>query len=117
MVHKHNHEGATANLSRAFALGVALNVAFVVVEAIYGVVANSTALLANAAHNASNVLGLGLAWGAAFLASRKPSQRHTYGLRSSTVLAALANSVLLHGGRGRLERRSSEDVTGWTSSG
>jgi len=95
MAHSHDHEGAASYLSRAFALGVALNVGFVVVEATYGVVANSTALLADAAHNASDVLGLGLAWGAASLARRNPSQRYTYGLRSSTVLAALANSVLL----------------------
>lgn len=95
MAHDHAHEGTDANLSRAFALGVALNVAFVVIEGIYGVLANSTALLADAAHNASDVLGLGLAWVAASLARRKPSQRYTYGLRSSTVLAALANSMLL----------------------
>ncbi len=73
MAHNHDNEDATSNLSRAFALGVALNVAFVVIEATYGVVANSTALLADAAHNASDVLGLGLAWGAASLARRKPS--------------------------------------------
>ncbi len=95
MAHDHAHDGAAANLSRAFALGVALNAVFVVIEAIYGVLANSTALLADSAHNAGDVLGLGLAWGAASLARRKPSARHTYGLRSTTVLAALTNSVLL----------------------
>ena len=89
----HDH-GATA-AGRAFGLGIALNVGFVLVEAIFGVIAHSTALLADAAHNASDVLGLGLAWGASVLARRRPSRRHTYGLRASTVLAALTNAVLL----------------------
>ena len=95
--HGHAHDlGADGSkLGRAFAAGVALNVTFVVVEAIYGIVAHSTALLADAAHNASDVVGLGLAWIAASLARRKPSLRHTYGLRASTVLAALTNAVLL----------------------
>jgi cobalt-zinc-cadmium efflux system protein len=96
MTSEHHHEASNDGaLGRAFALGVTLNVGFVLVEAAYGVVANSTALLADAAHNASDALGLGLAWGAALLARRRPSARHTYGLRSSTVLAALANSILL----------------------
>lgn len=96
MGHEHASKGADgAALGRAFAVGVGLNVVFVLVEAVFGVVANSTALLADAAHNASDVLGLGLAWGASSLAKRKPSLRHTYGLRASTVLAALANAVLL----------------------
>lgn len=96
MGHDHGHEAPNgAQLGRAFALGVGLNVAFVLVELVFGVAANSTALLADAAHNASDVLGLGLAWGAATLARRKPSPRRTYGLRGSTVLAALANAVLL----------------------
>lgn len=96
MGHDHGHEGLEGSqLGRAFAIGVGLNVAFVVVETVFGVAASSTALLADAAHNASDVLGLGLAWGAAALAQRRPSARHTYGLRGSTVLAALANAVLL----------------------
>lgn len=69
--------------------------AFVVVEAVYGVLSHSTALLADAAHNLSDVLGLGLAWGASAMARRRPSSRHTYGLRKTTVLAALANGMLL----------------------
>ena len=85
----------TANLGKAFALATGLNVLFVAVEAIYGVIANSTALLADAAHNLSDVLGLVLAWGASAMARRRPSPRHTYGLRKTTVLAALANAVLL----------------------
>lgn len=95
MGHDHDHEHEATAVGRAFALGIALNVGFVVVEAGFGLVAHSTALLADAAHNASDVLGLGLAWGAAVLARRRPSERHTYGLRASTVLAALTNAVLL----------------------
>lgn len=93
--HAHDHGADGSKLGRAFAVGVALNVTFVVIEAIYGIAAHSTALLADSAHNASDVLGLGLAWIAAFLARQKPSLRHTYGLRASTVLAALTNAVLL----------------------
>jgi cobalt-zinc-cadmium efflux system protein len=84
-----------ANLDRAFLVGIGLNVAFVVVEVVFGALAHSTALFADAAHNSSDVLGLVLAWAATALARRAPSDRHTYGLRRSTVLAALANAVLL----------------------
>jgi cobalt-zinc-cadmium efflux system protein len=74
---------------------VALNVAIVVVQAIYGVVAHSTALLADAGHNLSDVLGLLLAWGAAWLATRRPSARYTFGYGSTSILASLANAGLL----------------------
>ncbi len=84
-----------ASKGRAFAIGVGLNVAFVVVETAYGLAANSVALLADAAHNLSDVLGLLMAWAAMRLATRKPSPTHTYGLRRATVLAALANAVFL----------------------
>lgn len=97
MPHDHPHPDVTrgAGLNRAFAIGIGLNVAFVIVEAVFGTIAQSTALLADAAHNLSDVLGLVMAWAATALARRAPSQRHTYGLRRSTVLAALANAVLL----------------------
>ena len=95
MVNEHHHEHEVTTIGRAFAVGMALNVAFVVIETAFGIFAHSTALLADAAHNASDVLGLGLAWGASLLARRRPSLRHTYGLRASTVLAALTNAVLL----------------------
>jgi len=95
MGHDHEHHEEPTAPGRAFALGIALNVGFIVVEAVFGVLAHSTALLADAAHNTSDVLGLGLAWGASVLARRRPSLRHTYGLRASTVLAALTNAVLL----------------------
>ncbi|HVC12901.1 MAG TPA: cation transporter, partial [Burkholderiales bacterium] len=82
-------------LDRAFALGAGFNVAFLLVEAVAGVMAHSVALLADAGHNLSDVLGLGLAWGASVLARRPPSGRFTYGLRSSTIWAALANAAAL----------------------
>jgi cobalt-zinc-cadmium efflux system protein len=90
----HHHHGPGDNL-RAFAISVALNAGFVVVEFIYGFIANSTALMADAGHNLSDVLGLLLAWGAMVLAKSKPNRRYTYGLRSSSILAALANALLL----------------------
>ncbi len=80
---------------RAFALGVALNIIFVVTEAVFGVIAGSTALLADAAHNFSDVLGLLLAWGASYLSRRPRSARRTYGWRSSSILAALVNAIVL----------------------
>src|SRR5215475_5020615 len=85
------HHHAPAGYDRAFAVGVALNATFVVVEATAGVFAHSVALIADAGHNLSDVLGLLLAWGAAYLARRRPTLRHTYGLRRSSILAALIN--------------------------
>jgi cobalt-zinc-cadmium efflux system protein len=93
--HAHGHVHAPPDFDRAFALGTALNLAFVVIEAVYGVLAQSMALLADAGHNLSDVLGLLLAWGAAALARRAPSPRYTYGLRSTSILSALGNAVLL----------------------
>lgn len=81
--------------TRAFAIGIALNIAYVFAEAGFGVYAGSLALVADAGHNLGDVLSLGLAWGAAMLSRRRPSGRFTYGLRSSTILAALANAILL----------------------
>ncbi|MCG2586409.1 cation diffusion facilitator family transporter [Massilia sp. TS11] len=95
--HGHHHHGP-ADLSQAgrrFAWAIGLNVVFVGVEFVYGVLANSTALMADAGHNLSDVLGLVLAWGAAALARRSPSARFTYGLRGSSILAALLNALLL----------------------
>lgn len=82
-------------MDRAFAIGVALNVGFVVLEGIAGWWGNSLALLADAGHNLSDVLALVLAWGASVLSRRPPSRRRTYGLRRSSILAALANALLL----------------------
>jgi cobalt-zinc-cadmium efflux system protein len=95
--HPHSHGGDArgARLGRAFAAGIALNVAFVIAEVILGLMANSLALVADAMHNLSDVVGLVLAWGASALALRPPSARFTYGFRGSTILAALANAMLL----------------------
>jgi cobalt-zinc-cadmium efflux system protein len=94
--HSHaGHSHVPASFGRAFAIGTALNVAFVVVETVFGLRANSVALLADAGHNLSDVLGLLIAWGASVLATRGPTARHTYGLRSSSILAALVNAVVL----------------------
>ncbi len=82
-------------MTRAFLIGIILNLGFVVVEAGFGFWADSLALLADASHNFGDVIGLVLAWGAATLMSRKPSARFTYGLGGSTILAALANGMLL----------------------
>lgn len=93
--HDHNDVNAQDALGKAFTVGIGLNAMFVVVECIFGVLAHSTALLADAAHNASDVVGLLFAWGATVMARSKPSARRTYGLRRSTILAALANAVLV----------------------
>lgn len=91
----HSHGPPPTGSGKLFAAATGLNVAFVVVEVVFGLAANSTALLADAAHNASDVAGLLLAWGASALAARPPSARRTYGFRSTTMLAAFLNSMLI----------------------
>jgi cobalt-zinc-cadmium efflux system protein len=93
--HSHNHSQAPKNFDRAFAFGVALNTGFVLVEVVFGLLSNSLALLADAGHNLSDVLGLLLAWGASVLVRKLPTRRHTYGLRRTSVLAALINALVL----------------------
>ena len=94
--HSHRHGHAPAKgYGRAFAIGIALNLTFVAIEAFYGWLADSMALLSDAGHNLSDVLGLALAWGAAVLARRRRTERFTYGLRSGSILAALFNAILL----------------------
>src|SRR5437764_8959930 len=94
--HSHDdHSHAPANFNKAFVIGIALNAGYVVFEAFFGLLGHSLALVADAGHNLSDVLGLLLAWGASILARRAPTQRHTYGFRSSSILAALLNAVLL----------------------
>jgi cobalt-zinc-cadmium efflux system protein len=92
--HAHSHAGPR-NYNRAFAVGIALNLGFVIIESFYGYIANSLALIADAGHNLSDVIGLILAWGAVWLSTRKPTSRYTYGLRRSSILSALFNAVLL----------------------
>ena len=96
--HAHDHAGhshAPDNFGWAFAIGAALNTAFVVAELIFGYAANSLALISDAVHNLSDVIALLLAWGAAWLAQKQPTQRHTYGYRRASILAALFNAGLL----------------------
>ena len=93
--HGHAHAHAPASFGKAFAIGIALNFGFVVIEALYGVIGNSVALLADAGHNLSDVLGLAVAWLASVLARRAPTARFTYGMRGSSILAALFNAVFL----------------------
>ena len=90
----HHHHGP-ASYSRAFAVGIALNLGFVIVEVIFGLLAHSLALLADSGHNFCDVLALGMAWGATRLSQSPPGGRYTYGLRRSSILAALANAILL----------------------
>ena len=91
----HGHAHAPANFDRAFAVGIALNIAYVVAEGGAGLWTGSVALLADAGHNLSDVLGLAVAWGGAALARTPPSKRFTYGLKGSSILAALTNALLL----------------------
>ena len=93
--HSHGHSHAPQSYDRAFAIGVGLNLGFVVAEVIFGFAANSLALLADAAHNLSDVAGLVLAWGAAWLGRRAPTSRRSYGFRRASILAALMNAALL----------------------
>jgi cobalt-zinc-cadmium efflux system protein len=90
--HHHHH---AINYNRAFAVGVVLNIGFVVIEAVYGILSDSLALLADAGHNLSDVLGLVLAWGAGYLSRLRPTFRRTYGWRSTTIMAALLNASIL----------------------
>jgi cobalt-zinc-cadmium efflux system protein len=89
------HAHAPSSFGRAFAIGIGLNIAFVIVEAVYGVLSNSVALLADAGHNLSDVLGLVVAWLAVILSKRAPTRTFTYGFGASSILAALFNAVFL----------------------
>jgi len=91
----HHHHHAAPDYNRAFAIGVALNVIFVIVEVFYGVLANSLALITDAGHNLSDVMGLLLAWGASYLAGKQPSLRRTYGYSRATILASMFSGLLL----------------------
>ena len=91
----HRHQHAHLDYGGAFAIGVALNLLYVAGEAVAGILSGSLALLADSGHNLGDVLSLSLAWGAAVLSRRRPSDRFTYGLRRSSILAALANAIIL----------------------
>ena len=93
--HGAGHVHAPASFGSAFAIGIALNAGFVIVEVAYGVLGHSVALFADAGHNLGDVLGLLVAWVASVLVKRAPSARFTYGLRGSSILAALFNAIFL----------------------
>lgn len=96
----HSHAHAVPSSLRAFAIGASVNFGFVIIEAVFGLLSGSLALLADAGHNLSDVLGLLLAWGAAWLSRRAPSPRRTFGYGRSSILAALANAMILLLGTG-----------------
>src|SRR5450830_2005150 len=89
------HDHTPANFNQAFAIGIVLNTVFVAIEAFYGWRVNSLALLADAGHNLSDVIGLVLAWGGALAGRLRPDARHTYGWQRASILAAFANALLL----------------------
>lgn len=91
----HNHSHHVTNYNKAFAIGITLNIIFVVIEAAYGILSDSLALIADAGHNLSDVFSLMLAWGASYLAGLAATEKRTYGLRKAPVLASLASAVLL----------------------
>ena len=90
-----SHDHSIKNYNSAFAIGVALNITFVVIEAVYGVISGSLALIADAGHNLSDVLGLLLAWGAIWLATKAATDKRTYGFRKATILSSLGSALLL----------------------
>jgi cobalt-zinc-cadmium efflux system protein len=118
--HSHGHSHAPSDFGWRFMVGVVLNLAFVVVEAVFGFAVNSLALVADAGHNLSDVLGLAMAWGAFVLSRRAPSSRRTYGMRRSSILAALFNALFLLFAIGAIAWEAiqrfwrPEPVSGWT---
>jgi cobalt-zinc-cadmium efflux system protein len=98
----HHHHHAPPDYNRAFAAGVVLNVGFVIVEVVFGVLSDSLALLTDAGHNLSDVMGLLLAWGAAVLAKKRPSPRRTYGYSRATIIASVFSGLLLMGAVGAI---------------
>ena len=118
--HGHGHSHAPENFNRAFAIGIALNIGFVAIEAWYGWKINSLALLADAGHNLSDVAGLVLAWGGALAGRLRPDARHTYGWQRASILAAFLNALLLLVAMGSLAWEAigrlgtPESTEGWT---
>ena len=93
--HNHSHSSQHLNYNKAFGFGITLNVTYLIIEFAFGLKVNSMALIADAGHNLSDVLGLLLAWGASYLATTATNNKRTYGLRKSTILAALFNAIIL----------------------
>jgi cobalt-zinc-cadmium efflux system protein len=118
--HHHGHSHVPEKFDRAFAIGIAVNGGFVAIELVAGLYANSLGLLADAGHNLSDVLTLALAWAASWLAGRRPTQRRTYGLRKSSILAALSGAVIQLIGVGAIALEAAQRLvhpqpvlTGW----
>ncbi len=99
---QHHHHHASPDYNRAFAAAVVLNLGFVIVEAVFGFMSDSLALLTDAGHNLSDVMGLLLAWGAAALAKKKPSSRRTYGYSRATIIASVLSGLILMGAVGAI---------------
>lgn len=95
MAHSHNHTNSQSNFNKAFIIGIILNIAYVAIEFTYGIIIQSLALVADAGHNLSDVLGLLLAWGASYLVTKAPTKQRTYGFKRSSILAALFNAIIL----------------------
>jgi len=95
MEHDHSHTHEVKDFGKAFAIGIALNVAFIIIEVIYGFIINSLALIADAGHNLSDVLGLAIAWVASYLVKKSATKKYTYGMKKSSVLAAFLNAMIL----------------------
>ncbi len=118
--HSHGHSHTPAQFNQAFAIGIALNIAFVAIEGFYGWKINSLALLADAGHNLSDVAGLVLAWGGVLAGKLHPDAKHTYGFKRASILAAFLNALLLLVAMGSLgweaagRLRSPEPTEGWT---
>jgi cobalt-zinc-cadmium efflux system protein len=121
--HSHDHAGhshAPASFGWAFAIGASLNAGFVIAELIFGYAANSLALISDAVHNLSDVIALLLAWAAAWLSQKRPTQQHTYGYRRASILAALLNAGLLLVAVGGIvveainRLKEPAEVAGWT---
>ncbi len=90
-----DHTPGPVDFGKMFAIGAVLNISLVIIQSVYGIVAHSTALLADAAHNFGDVLGLLLAWGAHVLSVQHPTERYTYGFRSTSIFAAFANAIVI----------------------
>lgn len=97
MGHSHSHSHSSSKHGKAFGIGITLNAIYVAVELFYGFAVDSTALIADAGHNASDVLSLILAWAAIWVAAKRPSGKYTYGLRKTTIMASLVNGILIIG--------------------
>jgi cobalt-zinc-cadmium efflux system protein len=118
--HEHGHAHAPARFDRAFAIGITLNLAFVLIEGFYGWTTDSLALLADAGHNLSDVAGLVLAWGGALAGRLRPDARRTYGWKRVSIMAAFINALLLLVAMGALgweamqRLASPQPIQGWT---